>query len=72
MRGAHLRLSPPPQRRCAAPALALTPTPTLPLTSYKGTLNMWVTILREGRDVFHECRRPVDLKDKWRNMEKKG
>ncbi|KMZ65368.1 hypothetical protein ZOSMA_324G00220 [Zostera marina] len=30
----------------------------------------WVEILHYGRDVFHKTH-PIDLKDKWRNMQKK-
>jgi hypothetical protein len=33
----------------------------------------WAKVLSEGHatDVIHECRTAVDLKDKWRNMQKK-
>ena len=30
----------------------------------------WVSILSYGKDVFHHKRRPVDLKDKYRNLKK--
>ncbi|PIA56862.1 hypothetical protein AQUCO_00700903v1 [Aquilegia coerulea] len=30
----------------------------------------WISILDYGRHVFNETRTPVDLKDKWRNIEK--
>ncbi|PKA57274.1 hypothetical protein AXF42_Ash002578 [Apostasia shenzhenica] len=31
----------------------------------------WTNILVYGRQVFHETRTPIDLKDKWRNMQRK-
>ncbi|KMZ69950.1 hypothetical protein ZOSMA_202G00370 [Zostera marina] len=31
----------------------------------------WLEILNYGRDVFHKSRKPTDLKDKWRNMQRK-
>jgi hypothetical protein len=33
----------------------------------------WAKVLSEGHatDVIQECRNAVDLKDKWRNMQKK-
>lgn len=32
----------------------------------------WRKILEYGRHVFHETRSPMDLKDKWRNMDRDG
>ena len=35
-----------------------------------GNANMWAAILEKYKKVFHPSRTSVDLKDKWRNMNK--
>lgn len=43
-----------------------------PVASQAGKGPQWVRILQRGQErqppVFHASRRPVDLKDKWRNV----
>ena len=39
-------------------------------STYNGALNMWAAILDKYKTVFHPSRTSVDLKDKWRNMNK--